>query len=272
MSRRTYKIALYAFLAIALVNSSWLAFVKFNRWREKTRITAAKESFAKRRASESNAVSAKVEARQKLDETLNAKRIDLSDYINAPLTASFAPKQAKANNLSELNEGVQTLAGVPFDIKGTIQLSGRDLRIYSNTNFPLSAKGIAVSNVCTKLHILHGSYFVKKLGITIARLELHYSDGTTEALPIVSGEHVLDWWAPNYQTGVKEEWQNVSAEGSELAWVGSNDYIKRRQSHLSLRLFKSTFINPRPSLTIETIDYISADTAAAPFLLGLTVE
>lgn len=54
--------------------------------------------------------------------------------------------------------------------------------------------------------------------------------------------------------------------------MGSNAYIKRRQPHLSLRLFKSTFRNPRPDLEIATIDYVSTDTAAAPFLLGLTVE
>jgi hypothetical protein len=37
-------------------------------------------------------------------------------------------------------------------------------------------------------------------------------------------------------------------------------------------LYKSTFANPQPDLTVSTVDYVSTMTATAPFLVGLTVE
>ena len=40
----------------------------------------------------------------------------------------------------------------------------------------------------------------------------------------------------------------------------------------SLRLFKRTYDNPKPELTIETLDFISTQAESAPFLVALTVE
>jgi hypothetical protein len=40
----------------------------------------------------------------------------------------------------------------------------------------------------------------------------------------------------------------------------------------SLRLYRTTFTNPQPDKEIVTMDYVSAMTEAAPFLVGLTVE
>ena len=272
MSSRTYKIVLSLLLCISAIGLTWLAVPRVKTYLKGAKIAREKAARVERKLSESNAVVAKVEARKNFDETAGATTIDLGSHINASLNSSFVPRNAEGNNLAELEEGTKTLAGVPFHIRGSIQLSGRDLRLYSKASFPLEVTNIQVSASCYKLHILHGSYFVKNLGMRIAKLVLHYENGATEVIPIISGQHVLDWWAPNYETGVREDWRAVSATGSELAWVGSNAYIRKRQPHLSLRLFKSTFGNPRPDLKIATIDYVSMDTYSAPFLLGLTVE
>lgn len=272
MSLRTIKILTGLFLAIAFGGLGWLAFVKIKAQREQAKITEAKDHVRQRRSFESNAVIAKVEARRGVDETVHATPVDLSAYINSPLDNSFVPKSAKDNNLSELGEGLQTLAGVPFSIKGAIQLHGNDLRSFSKASFPREVSGIQVAATCEKIHILHGSYFVKQLGLPIAKLVLHYANGATGEISIVTGQHVLDWWAPNYGTGVKKNWRDVSAPGSELAWVGSNPYIKRKQPNLSLRLFKSSFQNPQPTAQLMTIDYVSTLSQSAPFLVGLTVE
>jgi len=39
-----------------------------------------------------------------------------------------------------------------------------------------------------------------------------------------------------------------------------------------LRLFKRTYDNPKPDLTIETLDFVSTQAESALFLVALTVE
>ena len=71
-----------------------------------------------------------------------------------------------------------------------------------------------------------------------------------------------------YRVQPDEELLNMMGHiGSQLGQV-----IKRQRAEQSLRLYKSTFENPQPNVEIETIDYVSAMTPAAPFMLGLTVE
>src|SRR5207253_9519611 len=66
--------------------------------------------------------------------------------------------------------------------------------------------------------------------------------------------------------------QATKDAGTEQAWSGSNGYLKRIGAFKTVRLYKSTFENPKPGQPIVSLDYISNDTAAAPFLVGLTVE
>jgi hypothetical protein len=39
-----------------------------------------------------------------------------------------------------------------------------------------------------------------------------------------------------------------------------------------LRLFKRTYDNPKPDLTIQTLDFVSTRAESAPFLVALTLE
>jgi hypothetical protein len=109
-------------------------------------------------------------------------------------------------------------------------------------------------------------------GTAVAKLVLHYSDGTQREIALVAGDHVLDWWGPIYRTGVAKTSCDPAAPGSELAWAGSNPRLKQQQPASSLRLYRSTFANPDPDKEIVTMDYVSTQTDAAPFLVGLTVE
>jgi len=65
---------------------------------------------------------------------------------------------------------------------------------------------------------------------------------------------------------------NPAADGAELAWAGGNDWLRKHSPDWSMRLYKSTFPNPRPDVAISRIDYVSTMTEAAPFLVGLTLE
>ena len=40
----------------------------------------------------------------------------------------------------------------------------------------------------------------------------------------------------------------------------------------TLRLYLSSYENPRPDVEVVSIDYVSAMTQAAPFLVAMTIE
>jgi hypothetical protein len=73
---------------------------------------------------------------------------------------------------------------------------------------------------------------------------------------------VRDWWAN------PSEPKTVGT--ASVVWTGSNAATDAVSA--SLRLYKRTYENPKPELTIETIDFISTREASAPFLVALTLE
>jgi hypothetical protein len=213
----------------------------------------------------------RLRARRSVSETTNPIQIDLKPRVNASLLASVdGHGGVQENNLAELPAGVHTFGGVPFDVEGRIQLLGRDL-IESGKRFPVQVKRISVSRRCARIHLLHGASAVRTLDKEIARLVLHYKDGSQAEIGIVAGQEVLDWWGPIYNTDAGEE-RHTTSPGTELAWAGSNPWIKKQAPEFSLRLYRSTFANPRPNLEISSLDYVSALSDAAPFLVGLTLE
>ena len=62
----------------------------------------------------------------------------------------------------------------------------------------------------------------------------------------------------------------MTDRGTAMAWTGHNAAV--RAEGASLRLYRTTWANPRPEVQLREIRYESARTTAAPFVLGLTVE
>jgi hypothetical protein len=121
--------------------------------------------------------------------------------------------------------------------------------------------------------MLHGAGLSSfdMVGQPVSRLVLHYADGSKSELRVVVGLHVWDWWAPLFKTGVNT--LNLKTDSStEPAWTGTNPMIKKMQQDESLVLYRTTFINPHPNLTLASIDYVSEKTITVPFMVGLTVE
>ncbi len=54
----------------------------------------------------------------------------------------------------------------------------------------------------------------------------------------------------------------------KLVWVHSSPEL----SHRDIGVYLMTWENPRPEQVIQSLDYESTMTDAAPFLLGITVE
>lgn len=192
----------------------------------------------------------------------------LKSHTTASLTDAInSPEHVKENNLAEMPTGRQVLAGVPFDIHGILQLSGKRLIAWGRKEFPEKVENIAVGGFAEKIHLLHsaGGVFDPEETI-IAKLVLHYDDKTQEAIEIKSGVHARDWW------GLVSE--KTTGDTTELAWTGSNPAIKkfRNNDGAVLRIYRTTFGNPQPSKKIETVDYLSTMNQASPFLVALTLE
>jgi hypothetical protein len=186
------------------------------------------------------------------------------DYFYQAKIASASPHDPNPrNNLARLPAGHRTFDGVRFNVAGIIQLADENDVTRKDNPYPESVEEIPVNRICHQLHLLHGT--VQGLGDprVVAFLVLHYADGTTNQLGIVYGQNVYDWWFKGSA--------DVSLAGNtKVAWVGQNP--EATAEGYRIRVFKSSFNNPKPDLRITSIDYVSALTPSGPFLLALTVE
>src|SRR5260370_20855299 len=108
------------------------------------------------------------------DASAKATLIDLSHYYNVPLTESWHWGRG-SSDLSELPQGIQTFAGVQFDVRGLIQVGARSL---TGESYPAQVGGIPVECLCKRLHFLHAAIFAGGLpdGTQNGRYVLHYAN------------------------------------------------------------------------------------------------
>ena len=113
----------------------------------------------------------------------------MSGAYNVALNESWQPIGDLADvdrTLSALPAGLQTFAGVPFDVRGFVQLRGvaPDSELYPDR------VAIPVKRVFQRLHALHGTTWFERQGREIGAFVLHYANGEVAELPIVFGEHL----------------------------------------------------------------------------------
>lgn len=194
--------------------------------------------------------------------------LDLGKHATAQLTDSLnSPTSVKDNNLAAFPKGRQVFLKTPFQVSGVLQLSGKKLEEWGRNEFPERIDNIQVGRVCSELHLLHGAGGVyDRDDVMIAKLILHYSDNSTKEIEIKNGVHVRDWWG--------EPKQPITDTNSVLVWTGTNPAVKKYggENPGSLRIYKTTFKNPQPGLSLTSIGYTSTMQNSSPFLLGLTVE
>ncbi|MGA2543344.1 MAG: permease prefix domain 1-containing protein [Verrucomicrobiota bacterium] len=221
---------------------------------------------------ESAAVIERIQSRQLATAAENQTMIDLQPYVNVGLTTpTSGVDSAPETDLAGLPRGIHTFGGVSFDVTGKIQLMGRGL-LSARRIYPVIRKNIPISQKCRQIHLLHGASQVMELDVTVAKLVLHYADGSTREIAIVAGEHLLDWRGPIYTTPAAGEQLAPKDRGTELAWVGNDSLLPQPPPLLAARIYRTTFPNPQPEVEIASVDYVSTLTGAAPFLAGLTVE
>ncbi len=190
--------------------------------------------------------------------------IDLTDYYNAGLNEPWhrvGSGAATDSDLAWLPKGLQSFAGTEFDVRGIIQLAGRSL--YSQ-RFPQTVKGIRVNRKCSSLNFLHATGWSVPDGTRIGHYRIVYTGGDEREIPIVYGMDVRDWYlGPGAGPG-------PDPKNSVCAWMGKSP-LNQAQG-VTLRLFKTSWENPLANVRVESLDYVSAMTNCAPFLIAITAE
>ncbi|MDZ4783042.1 MAG: DUF1559 domain-containing protein [Planctomycetia bacterium] len=168
------------------------------------------------------------------------------------------------NNLGTLNPGEQVLGGVNFNVPDRVLCLGH--KDGTAAHFPDRIDGIEIGETCERLHFLHATGWpAPKDGVPIGHYEVHYADGGVEMMPIVYGVDVRDWWDAD---GTK------AVDRGRMVWTGSNQAIGQQSPGApQIRLFLTSWDNPRPETPIETIDYVSyRETECAPFCVAITID
>ncbi len=170
----------------------------------------------------------------------------------------------EGNDLAMLGEGEQLLGGVRFDVPHKFLSLGH--KEGTAAHLPERIDGIPVGKRCDRLHFLHATGFrALKDGTPIGHYEVHYADGTVELVKIVYGVDVRDWWDAD---------GTMAVDQGRMVWTGSNQAIKQQSPGAAqIRLFLSTWQNPRPELEVQSIDYVSYKaTECAPFCVAISMD
>jgi hypothetical protein len=183
--------------------------------------------------------------------------IDLQEKANQKVNEDFHGGGVANNHLGELAKTKQKFEEIPFEIgEGLLQLSSKRL-----ADFPEKIEGIKIGRTLDKLHIVHACGYFDDEKTVIGHYVVNYADNTTEKIEIVYGKDVRDWWTPP---------KTPNASRSKIAWKGENEPSKER--NYTLRLYLTTWKNPKPGKKVVSVDYVSAQSASAPFCVAMTAE
>ena len=186
--------------------------------------------------------------------------VDLTPHYNAALTETWHAGGLANNTLKDLPRGIQEFGGVEFDVRGIVQLTGQEAARTLTVKFPKEVTGIQVGRKGAKVHFLQACGWPSPRGTQVATFVIHYANGQSESIPVNYGKDVQDWWMNDPE---------IIDHGPEVVWRGRNHAAPNNPE---LGLFKSTWHNPFPDVEITAIDYRSASSPSAPFLIAITVE
>jgi hypothetical protein len=183
-------------------------------------------------------------------------QLDLSSfYTRAPSDFHFA----------ELQPGLHEFDGVVFDIRGSVILAGMS-HLHRGATDPNTARGITVGDTVTSVHVLQATIYETSEGTRVGRYVLRYADGESRELPIRYCEDTRNHWS-----GLDVAFdRGIEAKNGKTVWQGKDRFAQ--SGGATIRLFKRTYANPRPTVRLESIDFETTMTACSPILLGISVE
>jgi hypothetical protein len=193
------------------------------------------------------------------DPVIKSRSIDLTSFYNSPLDETW--QGHPGDTLSSLPKGLQTFGGVAFDVRGLVQLQGQPSAL---AKYPVQIKGIPIHQRCQHLYFLHAASFGgnpnegEQIGSYIVHLP---NNPMSLEIPIYYGREVRNWHATAREPEPDKE--------LKVVWTGDNAVSKRMGK--PIRLFVTAW-NLAPGVEIDSLDFVSAVKAAAPFLLAISVD
>jgi hypothetical protein len=185
--------------------------------------------------------------------------LDLTPHYNGRLTESWQAGGMPGNHLGNLPRGVQEFAGVKFDVRGVVQLSGRAAAEQLSVRFPKSVPGIVVNRKAARIHFLHACGWPSEPGTVVGHYVVEFANSERREAPIIYGQDVRDWWS---QPG-------EAAGSAREAWSGPN---LANPNGPPKKLYLTTWENPLPDVEIKALEFRSAMSNSAPFLVAVTIE
>ncbi|MBN2508084.1 MAG: protein kinase [Verrucomicrobia bacterium] len=182
--------------------------------------------------------------------------VDLTPFYSCALDKPWLALEPRRLDLRTLPHGRVNLAGIEFDVRGLVQLTSAVLADLQPV-FPDRFTAIPVNLRARRLHFLHGADGPDAEGARVATCVVHYADGHQQEIHILYGQNILAWLTEGNQPDPQPPfvaWRTSAAGG------------------VTLQLCCLTWENPHPDAAIDKIDFMSAKTQAAPFLVALTAE
>jgi hypothetical protein len=205
--------------------------------------------------------------------------LDLTAYYNGLLDVAWQPVYLRNElelTFEELPRGIHNVEGVNFDIRGAIQLSaateeslwdgqergGREL-------WPNAVTNIALLPYCSQIHFLHGALGEPGGSPLIGEYRVRYIDGSIVRVPIVLGQNAQLSWRFTIPSDGEVPEAKVAFKMSSARTGAINPGTKRATwgwiHHFIWR-------NPHPDLRLASLDFVSAEQPAAPFLIGISLD
>ncbi|MBL9136202.1 MAG: protein kinase [Verrucomicrobiales bacterium] len=187
----------------------------------------------------------------------NPHQIDLRKFYNNGLgTWGFGNPGL---HLGDLTSGPHTFEGVRFDVGGIVTLDAMNPDRGRNR---ARIMGIPVGVRGTTLHVLQGANFDAADGVPVGDIVLHYADGETRRVEVVYGRDTRNWWTVSGEP--------LDTPRARVVWRGQCPYAMATGQNL--RLYLTSFSNPRPEVEVRSLDLVSAMNRAGFFIVAMTFE
>jgi WD40 repeat protein len=181
------------------------------------------------------------------DPQAGPRMIDLTDYYTGSLWAGEPL-------------GLQTLAGVRFDVRGVVALFGWDAEFHG-VHGPEKVTGIKVEQRCERIHLLQTARWAFGIeGEPMAAVLVRYTNGQVEKIAIQDLA----------QVGSDVSSRSAAPRQAQEAWIGVDPLQNTWQQ--CVRLFKYTWSNPHPDWEVSQIDLVSTKSHASYVLVAMTIE
>lgn len=196
------------------------------------------------------------------------EQVDLSDFYNARLDQSWGllDPDLVQDSLVQVRPGLSVYDGILFDVRGVLQLRGERF-LTQPSSFQSRVEGIPVGRPVRRIHLLGAAMDAQGSvvrGTEVAWVRLNFFDGGALDLPLALGVHLEDHMVPVVNPRQTEK--------SRVAWRGLNPGSESQNPPRFEVLYHITLENPWTDRAVVSLDLISAQGTAIPFVVGITLE